>query len=164
MFAFLVHALTRPVNPQAAALARAVAWTHAGLIALNAVFLYGVAPAAGGGESPLWFNLILLIQSALGLDIAASRGWVAGVITAIGLVLVLAIGWRASLMAALILLLVFAFELLQRIGQLSFVIDNQFTIGPPMIRGIVSAGVAFATSLLAAIAGVMAWRPPWRWN
>ncbi len=162
MLHFLVHVLTRPVAPRAAALARPVAWTLAGLIALHIVFLYWVRPEAGGGESPLWFNLIFLVQSGLGLDIAASRGWVGGVVTVIGLGLVLAVGWRASLMAALILLLIFAWELAQRMGQLSFVVDNGFTVGPPMIRGLVSAGIGFAASLLAVIAGIVGWRLPWR--
>ena len=162
MLQFLMHVLLRPIDPRAAGLARAVAWTMAGLIVLHIIFLYWVGTQAGGGESPLWFNLIFLIQSALGLDIAASRGWVGGVVTVFGAVLVLAVGWRASLMAAGVLLLVFAFELFQRMGQLSFVIDNGFVVGPPMIRGIVSAGVGFATSILAVIAGLIAWRLPWR--
>ena len=162
MLQFLIHALCRPIDPRAAALARPVAWTLGGLIALHVVFLYWVGAAAGGGESPLWFNLIFLIQSALGLDIAASRGWVGGFVTAIGLVLVLAVGWRASLMAALILLLLFTWELFRRMGQLSFVIDAGFAVGPPMIRGLVSSGIAFAASILAVIAGIIGWRLPWR--
>lgn len=162
MLSFIMHVMLRPIDPRAAALARAVAWTLAALIALHIVFLYWVHPESGGGESPLWFNLIFLIQSVLGLDIAASRGWVGGVMTVIGLVLVVAVGWRASLMAALILLLLFAFELFQRMGQMSFVIDSGYVVGPPMIRGIVSTGIAFATSILAVIAGIIAWRLPWR--
>lgn len=162
MLQFLMHVLLRPIDRRAAALARPVAWTLAGLIVLHIIFLYWVGPEAGGGESPLWFNLIYFLQSGLGLDVAASRGWVGGVVTVIGLVLVLAVGWRASLMAALVLLLIFALELFARMGQLSFVIDNDFVVGPPMIRGIVSAGVAFATSILAVIAGLIAWRLPWR--
>ena len=162
MLSFVIHVLTRPIDPRAAALARPVAWTLGALIALHIVFLYWVRPEAGGAESPLWFNLIFLIQSALGLDIAASREWVGGIVTAIGLALVVAVGWRASLMAAGLLLLLFAFELFQRMGQLSFVIDSGYVVGPPMIRGVVSAGVAFSTSILAVIAGFIAWRLPWR--
>ena len=125
-------------------LVRLAAFLTAVLIAVHLVFVFELA-----GDSPLWPNLMLDVQDALGMPVAVANGMVGLVFALVGLLLAIALWTVCSRLAAVLLIAAAGWEAAAQGRALWRLVETGGTV-PPFAR--LSAAIVVLALLLGLVA------------